>query len=126
MAVAAADTLRQLIDAGKSSKRLDELSSARVIGKVALQIHAAQQKAGSGKSVGPISPSGETSFATGDGSSLGYSAPEQLDGPGDRRSDVFSLGCVLWEVLTYQRLFEAMSDAAVKAAIKDREITPPA
>ncbi|HTL33824.1 MAG TPA: hypothetical protein VL326_11900 [Kofleriaceae bacterium] len=129
----AADTLRQLIDAGKSNKRLDELSSARLIGKVALQIHAAQQKAGAGKAVGPISPnaiklaaSGEPTFAAGESSSLGYSSPEQLSGSGDRRSDVFSLGAVLWEVLTYQRLFDAMNDAAVKAAVKEREITPPA
>ncbi|HUS29143.1 MAG TPA: protein kinase [Kofleriaceae bacterium] len=130
--MAAADTLRQLLDAGKSSKRLDELSSARVIGKVALQVHAAQQKAGAGKAVGPITPtaitfapSGEVTFSPADTSSLGYSAPEQLTGGGDRKSDVFSLGTVLWEVLTYQRLFDAMSDAAVRAAVQERDITPP-
>lgn len=128
------DTLRSLIDAGRSSKRLDELSSARVIGKIALQIHAAQQKAGAGKAVGPVtpahvklSPSGEATLALEGGSTLGYSSPEQLDGgSGDRRSDVFSLGAVLWEALTYTRLFDAMNDAAVKAAVKERAITPPA
>ena len=32
----------------------------------------------------------------------------------------------MWEALTHQRLFEAMNDAAVKAAINEREIKPPA
>ena len=35
-------------------------------------------------------------------------APEKLQGAaGDRRSDIFSLGCVLWEALTLKRLFRA-------------------
>lgn len=130
--MAAESTLRSLIDAGRNSKRLDELSSARVVGKIALQIHAAQQKAGHGKAVGPITPlairiaeSGEATLALSDTAALGYTAPEQLEGSGDRRSDVFSLGTVLWEALTYQRLFDAMNDAAVKAAVNDRPITPP-
>jgi hypothetical protein len=135
VAVAVSETLRSVIDAGRSSKRLDELSSARVIGKIALQAHAAQQKAGSGKSIGPItpghitlSPTGEANLeATASGSPIGYSAPEQLTGgTGDRRSDVFSLGAVLWEALTHARLFDAMNDAAVKAAVAEREIMAPA
>ncbi|MGE5181326.1 MAG: serine/threonine protein kinase, partial [Acidobacteriota bacterium] len=129
------ETLRSVIDAGKSSKRLDELSTARVVGKIAEQLHAAQQKAGSGKSVGPITPAAIAIDAAGAvkidlsqrGSALGYSSPEQLNGAaGDRRSDVFSLGVVMWEALTHQRLFEAMSDAAVKLAVNEREIKPPA
>ncbi|HEX5061203.1 MAG TPA: hypothetical protein VFV99_17675 [Kofleriaceae bacterium] len=128
------ETLRSVIDAGRSSKRLDELSSARVIGKIAQQIHAAQQKAGAGKAVGPITPAniklaanGETKLELGaSAGSLGYSSPEQtMGGFGDRRSDVFSLGTVLWEALTYQRLFDAMNDAAVRMAVQEREISPP-
>ena len=133
--VATRDTLRALLDAARTSKRLDELSTARVIGKVAEQVHSAQQKAGAGKAIGPITPSAIAFSADGAvqlslddrGASLGYNAPEQAaGGGGDRRSDVFSLGVVLWEALTAQRLFEAMSDAAVKAAIAERAIKPPA
>jgi len=37
-----------------------------------------------------------------------YLAPEQLQGAAiDRRCDVWSAGCVLWEMLTLRRLFEA-------------------
>ena len=128
------ETLRSVIDAGKTSRRLDELSAARVIGKAAHQVHAAQQKAGAGKAVGPITPAtialaatGEVSLALPGTSALGYSAPEVVSGgAGDKRSDVFSLGVVMWEALTHQRLFEAMNDAAVKAAVNEREIKPPA
>lgn len=40
---------------------------------------------------------------------LGYAAPEQLDGTGaaDSRSDVFTLGVLLWEMLANRRLFTA-------------------
>ena len=131
--VGTSDTLRSVIDTGRSSKRLDELSSARVIGKIAQQLHAAQQKAGAGKAVGPVmpaniklAPSGEPKLDLGGGSALGYSAPEQIaGGAGDRRSDVFSLGAVLWEALTYTRLFDAMNDAAVRLAVQERDIVPP-
>ncbi len=131
--MATSETLRSVIDAGKSSKRLDELSAARVIGKAAQQLHAAQQKAGAGKSVGPVSPTavslgaaGDVSLALPAASSNGYAAPEQAaGGAGDRKSDVFSLGVVMWEALTHQRLFDAMNDAAVKVAIAEREIKPP-
>ncbi len=42
---------------------------------------------------------------------LAYMAPEKLDErPGDRRSDLWSLGCVLWEALTYKRLFKGAND----------------
>ena len=42
---------------------------------------------------------------------FGYMSPEQVRGDDvDRRSDVFSLGIVLWEALTNQRLFAADSE----------------
>jgi serine/threonine-protein kinase len=44
---------------------------------------------------------------------LAYIAPEQANAqPVDRRADLWSVGVVLWEALTGQRLFAADSDAA--------------
>ena len=58
---------------------------------------------------------------TGDGVMLGtllYMSPEQLEGRDvDGRSDVFSFGAVLFEMLTGRRLFERESQAAVIAAV---------
>ncbi len=132
--VGTSETLRSVIDAGRGSKRLDELSTARVIGKIAEQVHAAQQKAGAGKAIGPVTPAsiailetGEVKLGLTEPNAFGYSSPEQIAGAsGDRRSDVFSLGSVMWEALTHQRLFDAMNDAAVKVAVAEREIKSPA
>jgi serine/threonine protein kinase len=55
-----------------------------------------------------------------------YTAPEELDGSGsDERSDLFSLGVVLWECLTGRRLFGA--DTAIKTmdAVRSRYVEPP-
>ena len=128
------ETLRSILDSGRTGKRLDELTTARLIGKVAERLHAAQQLAGAGKAVGPITPNAIAIASDGavtleldkKGSALAYSAPEQASGgAGDRRSDVFSLGCVMWEALTNQRLFDAMNEAAVKVAVAEREIKAP-
>jgi len=49
---------------------------------------------------------------------VGYMSPEQVRGePVDRRSDIFSFGCILYELATSKRAFEAGSAAEVLSAI---------
>jgi Tol biopolymer transport system component/predicted Ser/Thr protein kinase len=56
---------------------------------------------------------------------LQYMSPEQLEGrDADARSDIFSFGCVLYEMLTGERAFQAASQATLIAAILDREPKP--
>ena len=55
-----------------------------------------------------------------------YMAPEKLKGePGDRRSDIFSLGCVMWEALTLKRLFRGANDADTMKQVLELPIAPP-
>lgn len=57
---------------------------------------------------------------------LAYSSPEQVKGqPMDGRSDIFSLGVVLWEMLTGRRLFAADEDARTLYNVLEREVVPP-
>jgi eukaryotic-like serine/threonine-protein kinase len=56
---------------------------------------------------------------------LQYMSPEQLQGKEvDARSDIFSFGCVLYEMLTGKRAFEGANAASVIAAILEREPAP--
>ena len=49
---------------------------------------------------------------------LGYMSPEQVSGkPADARSDTFSFGCVLYEMLTGRRAFSGESPGQAMAAI---------
>jgi serine/threonine-protein kinase len=55
-----------------------------------------------------------------------YMSPEQISGqPVDQRSDVFSLGIVLWEMLTGRRLFSGTEMAQVSHSIAYDEHVPP-
>src|SRR5262245_2839142 len=87
----------------------------------------------SGQPLGTLSPGAIAVSASGDvsvsppvASTAAYAAPERLRGSqGDRRSDVFSLGILLWEALAHERLFGGATDDAVKAAVLGAEVAPP-
>src|ERR1700676_3991186 len=89
--------------------------------------------------VGPVVRSDEATMTmalTGKGQILGtllYMSPEQINGEeADARSDIFSFGLVLYEMLTGQRAFEGSTPASVMAAILERpapsvsQVAPPA
>src|SRR5262249_57257021 len=54
-----------------------------------------------------------------------YMSPEQVEGKElDGRSDIFSLGAVLYEMVTGQRAFEGKSRLSVASAILEKEPAP--
>jgi Tol biopolymer transport system component len=54
-----------------------------------------------------------------------YMSPEQVEGKElDGRSDIFSLGAVLYEMLTGKRAFEGKSQLSVASAILEKEPVP--
>jgi len=91
-----------------------------------------------GSGVGPLTPSTPTmnlasltsaaSPLTQKGSIVGtyqYLAPEVLQGEeADARSDIFGLGCVLYEMVAGQRAFEGKSQLGVLTAILEKEPPP--
>ncbi len=57
---------------------------------------------------------------------VAYMSPEQCTGGVlDRRSDIFSLGIILWEMLTMTRLFKHASDYETMSSIVDGAVAPP-
>lgn len=55
-----------------------------------------------------------------------YMSPEQARGdPVDRRSDLYSLGIVLWEMLTGERLYAGDTDAAILNQVLNQAINRP-
>jgi eukaryotic-like serine/threonine-protein kinase len=57
---------------------------------------------------------------------FGYMSPEQVRGDAvDRRSDVFSCGIVLYELLTGERLFVGESDFSTLEKVRNVELLPP-
>ena len=82
-----------------------------------------------------IVPAGEdtltqaSTWATEAGSALGtagYMSPEQVRGqPVDHRSDIFSFGCVLYEMATGRRAFAGDNLLSTMAAILEKKPKPP-
>jgi serine/threonine-protein kinase len=57
---------------------------------------------------------------------LSYMAPERIKRqPFDARSDLFSLGVVLWEMLAGRRLFRGANDAETLRNVTQAEVPPP-
>jgi serine/threonine-protein kinase len=58
---------------------------------------------------------------------LAYMSPEQIENPGevDARTDLFSMGVVLWELLVGRPLFEAASDYLSMQQVVEGSIDPP-
>jgi len=54
-----------------------------------------------------------------------YMAPEQIEGDlADARADIWAFGCVLYEMVTGKRAFEAKSQASLIASILEKHPTP--
>lgn len=57
---------------------------------------------------------------------FGYLSPEQVRAkPIDRRSDIFAMGTLFWELLTNQRLFNASNQYETLTLIGEPEVEPP-
>jgi serine/threonine-protein kinase len=149
------EPLLAILRAGKGGKRLDSLSTIRLIADCAEGLHAAHElhamsgqplsvvhhdvspgnvmvlysgevklvDFGVAKAENKVEQAGERVLMKG---KMSYMAPEKLRGAsGDRRSDVFSLGVVLWEAMTLRRLFRADSDKEVARMIIESAVPPP-
>jgi len=75
-----------------------------------------------GSSLDSATPTAEKSVLGGLFGTLPYMAPEQIEGKEtDARADLWSLGAVLYEMVTGRRAFEGTSAAGLSAAILEHE-----
>jgi serine/threonine-protein kinase len=146
------EPLLAVLRAGREGKRLDVLSTGRLVSDTAEGLDAAHElRSMSGDplelvhhdvSLGNIVVlyNGQVKLvdfgvakATQMGTSktrvqgkFSYMAPEKLKGGvGDRRSDIWSLGCVLWEALTLKRLFKGGNDSDTMKQVLEAKIPIP-
>src|SRR5436190_9777471 len=146
------EPLLGLLRAGRDGKRLDPLSTARLIADTAGGLDAAHElRSLAGEkmelvhhdvSLGNIVVlyNGQVKLvdfgvakATQNAGpqvkihgKFGYMAPEKLRGHGgDRRSDIWSLGVVLWEALTLRRLFRGATENETMRMVLTLDIPKP-
>jgi serine/threonine-protein kinase len=146
------EPLLAVLRAGREGKRLDAMSTARLIADTAEGLDAAHElRSMSGErlelvhhdiSLGNIvvlyngqvklvdfgvAKATQTTGSRGKvQGKFSYMAPEKLLGSsGDRRSDIFSLGCVFWEALTLKRLFRGGNDNETMKQVLEATIQPP-
>ena len=149
------EPLLAVLRAGRDGKRLDVMSTARLIADTAEGLEAAHElRSMSGEHIelvhhdislgnivvlydgqvklvdfGVAKATQSAKNTEGHGKVQGkfsYMAPEKLRGAsGDRRSDIFSLGCVLWEALTLRRLFKGGNDADTMKQVLESVVPRP-
>lgn len=147
-------SLTDIIKAGRRTTRIDVQSSARIIADAADGLDAAHNlKSLTGENLElvhrDVSPGNIIVTYSGDvkivdfgvakarghlssakigkfAGKLGYASPEQLrDDSADRRSDVFSLGVVFWELLCHRRLFQCKTREQALAMATAKRVPPP-
>jgi serine/threonine-protein kinase len=135
------ESLLAVLEKGTLGKRIDPLSLARVVAGVAAGLEAAHDKQVVHHDISPgnvfVLYSGQVKlldFGVAKATKqpgkpfgkLAYAAPEKLDErPGDKRSDIWSLGCVLWEALTLKRLFKGATDVEIMREVRYVNVRPP-
>jgi serine/threonine-protein kinase len=97
----------------KSGAKLLDFGLARLDRRAALSAESA-----------PTAPKPDTVAGTRLGT-LPYMSPEQVEGKdADARSDLWAMGCLLYEALTGRKAFDSPSQAGLVAAILEREPEP--
>ncbi|HET9619795.1 MAG TPA: serine/threonine-protein kinase, partial [Kofleriaceae bacterium] len=146
------EPLLAVLRAGRDGQRLDVLSTARLVADTAEGLDAAHElRSMAGDPIGLVhhdvslgnivvlyngqvklvdfGVAKATQSATARARVQGkfaYMAPEKLrGGAGDRRSDIWSLGCVLWEALTLRRLFKGGNDSETMLQVLESPVLAP-